>query len=564
MSDDMKLPDTQAAVQLVGPGELTLNREKPVHAPTGRQILAKVQAVGLCFSDLKLLKQFSDHPRKGPVVEGIDPSVLESLPSYVPGEEPTVPGHEVAAEIVAVGEDVEHHQVGETVMVQADYRPLKTHGSNGAFGYNFEGGLQEYILTDERVVMDGDQRFLIPVDDEKKDQSASAVALVEPWACVENSYVTLERRRLKPGGKMLIVVEPGREVEGIDDAFDEAGKPAELTMMCGDDEQVQAVRDLGFEVALSGGAQDLPDEHFDDIVYFGTSKEGIDSLNDKLAGGGIFNIVLGGGEIGQPISVGVGRVHYGGTRWIGTTSASAAVAYHNIPETGEIRPGDRVLVIGAGGPMGQMHTIRDICCGMKNVSILATDFDSDRLEALKKKAAPFAREAGVPLELVNPKNTEVDGDFTYFALMAPVGALVSQSIADADEDALINIFAGIPAPTRHDLDMDAYITKRCFMFGTSGSRITDMKIVLTKVLSKQLDTNCSVDAICGMAGAEVGIAAVENRRIAGKIIVYPQLKETGLIPLAEMGDHYETVAAKLGEGGLWTARAETELLKVGK
>jgi hypothetical protein len=102
------------------------------------------------------------------------------------------------------------------------------------------------------------------------------------------------------------------------------------------------------------------------------------------------------------------------------------------------------------------------------------------------------------------------------------------------------------------------------MFGTSGSRITDMKIVLTKVLSKQLDTNCSVDAICGMAGAAEGISAVENRTIAGKIIVYPQLTETGLIPLAELEDHYPGVAAKLAEGGLWTAKAEKELLKVGK
>jgi hypothetical protein len=27
-------------------------------------MLAKVEAVGLCFSDLKLLKQFSEHSRK--------------------------------------------------------------------------------------------------------------------------------------------------------------------------------------------------------------------------------------------------------------------------------------------------------------------------------------------------------------------------------------------------------------------------------------------------------------------------------------------------------------------
>ena len=103
----------------------------------------------------------------------------------MPGSLPTVPGHEVVCRVVAVGDQVKHHKVGQRYLVQADYRQLPTAGgSNAAFGYNFEGGLQEYTLLDERVVIapDGD-RFLIPAGE---DKSASAVALVEPWACVED------------------------------------------------------------------------------------------------------------------------------------------------------------------------------------------------------------------------------------------------------------------------------------------------------------------------------------------------------------------------------------------
>ena len=70
------LPDTQHAVQLVGPSELRHNPRKEVFQPGPHQILAKVEAVGLCFSDLKLLKQFAEHPRKSQVVSGIDPQVL--------------------------------------------------------------------------------------------------------------------------------------------------------------------------------------------------------------------------------------------------------------------------------------------------------------------------------------------------------------------------------------------------------------------------------------------------------------------------------------------------------
>jgi hypothetical protein len=35
---------------------------------------------------------------------------------------------------------------GDRRLVQTDYRWLKTAHSNAAFGYNFEGALQEYVL----------------------------------------------------------------------------------------------------------------------------------------------------------------------------------------------------------------------------------------------------------------------------------------------------------------------------------------------------------------------------------------------------------------------------------
>ncbi|MHC4310047.1 MAG: alcohol dehydrogenase catalytic domain-containing protein, partial [Planctomycetota bacterium] len=88
------LPETQYAVQLVGPDELVLNKSKDVFRPGTHQILCRVEVVGLCFSDLKLLKQFSSHVRKSELVAGIDTEILKEIPSYVPGQKPTVPGHE--------------------------------------------------------------------------------------------------------------------------------------------------------------------------------------------------------------------------------------------------------------------------------------------------------------------------------------------------------------------------------------------------------------------------------------------------------------------------------------
>ena len=536
-----RLPATQYAIQLVGPGQLKLNTAKEVHHPGPHQVLARIECVGLCFSDLKLLKQFEQHPRKSAVVKGLSAEVLNEMPNYVPGSKPTVPGHEVTCRIVAVGEKVKHHKVGERCIVQTDYRDLPTAASASAFGYNFEGALQEYVLMDERVIIDrSGERFLIPVNDQL---AASAVALVEPWACVEDSYVNIERQTIKAGGRLLLVADNPASIslEGL--PSDPAGKPGEV------------LRKTPAEVGS------LANESFDDILYFGADKATLEILNDKLAARGIINVVLGGRQIGARVNVGVGRVHYGMTRWIGTTGSDPADSYKHIPRTGEIREGDSVVVIGAGGPMGQMHVIRAVCSGIRNIAVIGTDMDDARLESLQKKAEPFAAANGVAMKMLNTAKTPLTERFSYFALMAPIPALVASSIRDSKPGCLINLFAGIPAPTKHEIDLDTYIANRCFMFGTSGSTIRDMKIVLQKVTTGQLNTNCSVDAVSGMAGATEGIAAVENRTLAGKIIVYPMLHALGLIPLVDLHKQLPTVAAKL-DPGQWTKAAEEELLRV--
>ena len=88
-----------------------------------------------------------------------------------------------------------------------------------------------------------------------------------------------------------------------------------------------------------------------------------------------------------------------------------------------------------------------------------------------------------------------------------------------------------------------------------------MKVVYRKLAGGKLNTDLSVGAISGMAGARDGLKAVENRTLDGKIIVYPMLHDLGLIPLGELGTAFPTVAAKLNQGA-WCKAAEDELLRV--
>jgi hypothetical protein len=320
--------------------------------------------------------------------------------------------------------------------------------------------------------------MLIPAPE---DLSASAIALCEPWACVEDAYVEKQRRTLRDG----------------------------------------------------------------DVVYHGCDADEVEKLFAKVPTNGLMVICQNGGKFNRPVVTPVGRVHYGGIRIVGTTGSNVEDALASIPATAEIRPNDKIQIIGAAGPMGTMHVIRDLCQGVPGVTVVAGDLSDERLGMLNKLAGPLATKNKLTLRTYNPSKDKVTEKFDYIVLMAPVPALVTQSVVDAAPRAIINIFAGIPADKSAAIDLDAYIAKQAYFIGTSGSTLDDLKAVLKKVASRQLDTNLSVAAISGLEGAIDGIRAVEKNTMPGKILVYPSKKGMTLTPLS---------------GKQWDIAAEKELL----
>ena len=548
-----EVPKTASAVQLTGPDELTLNTNKPVPTPGPYQVLGQVEAVGLCFSDLKLLKQFADHARKADVLSGIDRSILDEIPSYVPDDQPTVPGHETVVRVVAMGDKVKDVTLHKRYLIQTDYRWLPTPNSNASFGYNFEGGLQQYVLMDQRVITSPKgESFLLPASEEL---SASAIALVEPWACVEDSYAVKERSSIKTNGQMLVVADDSVDSPLFCAFLARFGKPAKVTIIG----TTIDLADIDIEVENATDISKLPDTAYDDVIYYGAAPETAESLFAKIAPSGLLNIVQCGKNFGTQVTSTIGRVHYGNIRIIGTTTADPAESMQHIPASGEIREGDKIDVIGAGGPMGVMHVIRNICQGVPDVTVYAGDLDDERLALLTRIAQPMATDRGVTYEPYNATTNPPDVEFDYTALMAPVPQLVSNAITKAAPNAIINIFAGIPAHVKAPIDLDACIEKHVYFIGTSGSVLEDMLAVLAKVEGRKLDTDISVAAVTGLDGAVEGIRAVENQLIPGKILVYPSCEGLGLTTLEQLEEKLPEVAAKL-ENGLWNLNAENALL----
>ena len=546
---------TQCAVQLVKANELVLNKSKPLTAPGRHQILCRVEAIGLCFSDLKLVRQFSAHPRKSPIIAGIDPAALAEIPSYVPDDKPTVLGHETVVTIEQVGPDVTQFKPGQRFLVETDYRWLPTSQSNAAFGYNFEGALQEYVLMDERVITSPQgESMLIPVP---QHLSASSVALIEPQACVENAYSGKERNQIKPDGRMLIAADVVVTSNDLTELFKQYGPPGSITWIS----QYRPPEVSGFVMELCPDISRLKDAGFDDVIYLGCNPNRVEELFSKVAPAGLINIVLCGERFGRDIVVPVGRVHYGGIRITGTVGYEPADSMKHIPESGAVRKGDKINVLGAAGPMGTMHVIRNICQHVENASIFASDADDNRLTMLAKIAEPLAKANNVSYAQYNPSKDKIPEPFDYIVVVAAAPELVVASVRTADKRAIINIFAGIPSTATARIDLDTYIEKQLFFSGTSGSALEDMKLMLEMLQSGRLDTNISVGAVCGLDGACEGIKAIENRSIAGKIIVYPACKGLPLTTLAKLPDKFPDVAALLNNG-LWTPAAELKLLSL--
>jgi len=557
---------TQYAIQITARDRIEINENMPVPEIGPTQILLEIEACGICFSDTKLMHAFENHPRKTPIESGLSEAELAEIPTYRPGSAPVVPGHEPVARVAKVGDEVTRFRVGQRMLVQTDYRHLPTAASNAAFGYDFDGALEEYALVDEKMVIDPHtgESYLIEVGEAP---SASAVALVEPWACVETAYSWPERQGILADGSLLVVVDPGFIPQGLEELI-VASQP-------------------GTRVWCSSVSSVREGEIFDDIIYVGANPDTVEALGPHLGKRGIMNIVTCGHSFSRNVAIDAGRIHYDLIRYVGTTSDRAEDGYLDtgrtpnelarsaeakeevevrstehtwIPSVCEVRGSDRVAVIGAAGPMGLMHVVRTVTSGIPGVSVDAVDVDDERLRRLHEVVEPIAAQNGVPVTIHNSSLTPLKAGYTYIALMVPSPALLAQAVDLAGEGAIVNAFAGFAIGTMAYLDLEAMIERRIYVAGTSGSRICDMETVLRRLEAGTVDTNISLDAITGMAGVPDAIESVNNRTSQGKIMVYPKLHELGLTRLVDCAEKLPEVA-KAMDGSRWTKQAEDVLLR---
>ncbi|MBE6402295.1 MAG: hypothetical protein E7039_01065 [Lentisphaerae bacterium] len=544
------IPEKMLAWPLFGTGfEFFGKEDKPcvVNVPEIKddELLVRIDAIGLCFSDVKLIRAGESHPRV----------ISENLAT-----DPVIPGHEAVMSVVKVGAKLaKQYEVGQRFIIQAD---IYVNGKGFAYGYAIDGGMAQYSVLDQRVLNGDEGCYLLPVADH---MPSAVAALLEPWTCVQAAYMIENRSTPKAGGKMLVVGKAGNTYTA--GAAVAANKPASLTVYGLDDAAVAA---LESELGMKAVKVDALDENekFDDIFVADRCVE----TTAKVAKMGAFGAVISfGGELpAEKLSFDVGSIHYQGWFYQGTASRDISSAYgRNVRST--MKAGGSCWLPGGAGAMGQMHTQMAVENPNGPKRILVSDMDQSRIDNVKRLLADKIAERGIEFVAVNPTTMSAEEfekvlndfapeGFDDIVMLVPVVPVLMQSAAHLGKDGLMNIFAGIPAGKEGELDLATIARNGGRYIGSSGSKTAHLRHTLELATSGKLQPVTALAAVGGMQDLKKGLDAVANAKFPGKTVIFPNCEDMPLTPVSQLGDILPDAAATYDEQGFYTSKTEKALL----
>lgn len=543
------MPATMLSWRLKGTGLASLGTGGrpdvvPFPAYTENDLIARVDACGLCFSDIKLINAGNAHPR----IEGRDLS-----------KDPTVPGHEVSLTVVGVGDTWKgKFALGSRYILQAD---IYVKGKGVAFGYALPGGLSQYVVLGSPVLEGDDGCYLLPTAAKTGRVEA---ALVEPWTCVIASYQIQARTAPKPGGVLYVAGSPEGQVVLDFDGM-ETGK---YVAIAADDLSPDNAAKVGALARRLGrtvqhGPAGLKPT---DVVCAGTpSRERFLAIQEMVDADAVVGIHTSAAMADLPVDV--GRIHYRAMRLVGTTDGRVRAAYADNPRE-TLKPGGKAWFVGGAGPMGTMHVIKAIMDDKGPSTVLVTDMSDERLANLAHLVAILTKKGGRKVDLtvrnaktVTPSDLAAFGGFDDVVGLVPVPAIITDASRWLGKAGVYNIFAGVKVGTIADLPLEPVVAGKVRVTGSSGSPLSAMRDTLALTESGRLATALSLAAVGDMASASRGLQALIDNTYAGKVVVFPFGEGIGLKSIAEVAKELPDLASRLLDAQYWTNEAEAAFLK---
>jgi len=556
------IPEKHFAWPLYGEGVDELGKgglpvERPVPAFSSDELLMRIDAVSLCYTDVKEIKQGPNHPR----LTGRD---LKT--------NPIVPGHEVSMTVVGVGENLsDQYKVGDRFTIQPD---VWVDGKSVPFCFGMDGGYRQYAKIGREILKGDAGNYMIPIPDK---MSYAAAAITEPWACVEASYRMQYRDGFKKNGSALLCgTEYTRRGFRISSMLEGKHCPGKITVSKIPDDLHLIVNNyckkhqIDFvEITMQNLMKSS--EKFDDILFLDCPSNIINNLSDKLKKNSIIAI-FNNEPLKENIQIDMGNLHYDNVVYVGSTSLNIDNAYKSHPIRTNLKLGGNAWFLGAGGPMGRMHVQRALELHGKPKSIFASNRGMKRLQALRKSFLNIATEQQVEFVALSPteekeKYTQflerilLEGGFDDIEVMITNVNVIVDSMRYLADEGTLNLFAGINRGVKAYIDAwSIYGPKQIRLIGHSGSGLDDQKAVVSRAISGELKPEISVVAVGGFKQITDGIRAMKNWIFPGKIVIFPHVLDYPLTALKDFKQKDAEVYAALGEGETWTKEAEAIFL----
>ena len=334
-----RIPETSRAWNLYGAGLENLKLEAmAVPEPADDQLLVRIDAVGICASDWKMISQGADHAR----MQGRDLAA-----------EPTVPGHEVSMTVVKVGKALAGtYNVGERYAVQAE---IYIDGENLAYGYKLRGADQQVQTIGPEIYGGG---YLLPVD---PGLGYAQAALAEPWACVYHAYSHhRETHSVKPGGTAWYVGAGPLGLMHIEKGIQDGAARVIVSEMRADRlEKVERslgplAKQKGMDLAVVDLTNESIDDHLekggaDDILVLAPVAKAAEAALDYLANHGYLNMFAGFESRDQAwMRFNLNDMHYGQWTFVATSGSPIAALRRALDDAaaGRIDPNNSVACVG--------------------------------------------------------------------------------------------------------------------------------------------------------------------------------------------------------------------------
>ena len=556
------LPALYSAWPLHGAGLPSLGCDRAMTVssrpePGPDQILVRNDAVGLCFSDVKIIQMGAGHPR----LTGRD------LAAH-----PLVPGHEVSVTVVAVGSGLTgRYRVGQRFAVQPD---IWCDGQSLPYGYSLDGAFQQYGLIGREILAGDAGSYLVPIPVE---MSYAAAALTEPWACVEASYRATYRTALKAAGRAWFVGVPGsRPGYRLDEIWRDT-PPGQVVLTGVPADLAERLRGLchagGIDLAIADLDEVLGlDLSFDDILLLDPDAETVDAAAPHLAGGGVLAIARPN-PMNRPIAMDLGRLHYDNVVYVGTTGSDLDAAYQGTPVRAALQAGGLTWIAGAGGAMGRMHLQRALESARPPSLIFATEVSAERADDLLQSFAGQAERRGITLAVVNPQDNprdfaaalavaEVQGGIHDVQVLAANSDVVVEATRHLAPGGVVNLFAGLKRGTTAAINAWLiYGPAQIRLIGHSGSGWDDQRAIVERTTAGHLAPERCVSAIGGLRQVPSGVEAMLAATYPGKIVIFPAVPDFPLTALTDLRESLPVVYARLTDGRTWTAAAEEAFLE---